>query len=112
MKYIKTYEIKKPTYKAGDYISAHSLYFIPDEIKNFLRNNVGKLVRMETKPGGQIKKTPTKFYYTKYNNIPDNLRPHFDTLGCYALKSDQVSLATQEEIENQKIKDDSTKYNI
>ena len=107
MKYLKNFEAKNPTYKVGDFIIAHTLYFIDEELKYFLYNNIGEIVENGTTPGGQIKKTPTKYYIIKYENIPEELKRDYfkkwsnaisDGNCYYTLHTNDFSLATPEQI--------------
>ena len=116
MKYLKTFEVKNPIYKVGDLVVAHTIWWIDEELKKFLYNNVGEIVNIFTEPGGQIKKTPTKKFITKYKNIPEELKHYFLTNNFisdrYTLFSKSFDKATPEEIQNQIEKDNSVKFNL
>ncbi len=107
MKYIKNFEAKNTTYKIGDLVVAHTIWWIDEELKKFLYNNVGEIVDIFTEPGGQIKKTPTKKFITKYKNIPEKLKHYFwknniEHGDCYTLFSKSFDKATPEEIAKSK----------
>jgi len=45
MKHLKKFETKKPTYKVGDLVVAYGLYFIDQNLKDFLYNNIGEIIK-------------------------------------------------------------------
>ena len=110
MKYIKIFEVK--SYKVGDLIVAHTLWFIDEELKNFLYNNVGEIVEIDSY-GVRKKK-----FRTKYKNIPEKLKRYFLTSkfdfggDLYTLFSKDFDKATPEEIQKQIAKDNSIKFNL
>jgi len=107
MKYIKTFERVSRKFKVGDYVVAENMPYKP-EIRDFLNNNVGEVVRLKDFNNKIMFYTN---FFVKYKNVnkeieiwfPDNIK-EFDR--------DALRLATKEEIENQKIKNTANKFNI
>jgi len=118
MKYLKRFESQNNKFKIGDNVIINTedrrTY---QEIIDFLDNNVGVVIDFELDD-------MIYYYDVKYVNVPDNLVMFTRYMGSEPendLKSEgevfggtenELRLATTEEIEMQKIKNASNKYNL
>jgi len=111
MKYLKKYEDLQDVFKVGDYVICHNLEF-GHEMREYFESNVGQIESMESEDFDNL-----RFYYVKYENIPVDIIEHmlqftkkFDNI-MYFCNSD-FRLATNKEIEEQKIKNSAYKFNL
>jgi len=100
MKYIKTYE--DTSLKIGDYVAMMSL---DDNISlnNFLRNNIGVCIDID------------EGITVKYLNIPNDIQNFFgygEDGARRFRKTSFIRYATQQEIDEFKIKNITIKYNL
>ena len=117
MKYIKSFESKK-VYKIGDYVKIGFVFFVKNNIKDFLSKNIGQIVNIKNI---KLNNRGTKIYLVKYTNVPKNIKTAIQFLDysidtpdefIYGLKQDEIELATKEEIEQYKLEQTTNKYNI
>ena len=106
MNHIKIYEKFFHNFEIGNYVIANNSDIYIVEFENFITNNVGKIVDI-TLRGLRV----------KYNNffITNNISVFFDK-DIYTVRNqseiDVLRLATKEEIETQKLKNQAAKYNL
>jgi len=114
MKYIERFD-----YNIDDCVKFRNMYNsimgynVSDKLIDFLNNNIGIINSKEMGPNGV-------FYYVKYNNILEDIKDFFqwrpfdeDTnYKLIALYKKEIRLATEEEIEEQLIKNNVNKYNL
>lgn len=130
MKYLKTFEKSKeekdyikwkksftkdpPKFKIGDIVIYIGNEYEP-EYRYFLENNIGKIKRMDTQK--------VHWYDVEYEVVPEQLEREFcsildinDDSTTSTFRETEIRLATDEEIEEQKIKNELNnklyKYNL
>jgi len=108
MKYIKTFENKNKVFKVGQYVIAENIPYKPN-LKSFFNDNIGLIIKKE-KYTNSINVKITE-YIVKYENIPDNIETYFmkNSIHFY---SDDLRLATEEEIEKHELNNITNKFNI
>ena len=108
MKYIKKFEeINEQPFNVGDNV----IGIIGDnnftELSDFINDNVGVITSLRSETA-----------LVKYLNAPENIKQYClvyndETNACtYMINYYHLKLASQKQIENQKLKDDAYKYNI
>lgn len=107
MKYIKKYEMPQK-FELGDYVIAKLNYPLENwqPRKNFVTSNVGKIVDFS-----KVRDDMFKIKYDVNPNSPENDYITDENQIIVAYKKN-FRLAKPEEIEHQKIKDLSNKYNL
>ena len=108
MKYIKIYEKNKNNFKIGDYVIADKYYCENDKndtVKIFLKNNIGI-----------ISDISMKSHDVNYINIPSKIKKLIDDRttirNVIIFYTDDLRLATDEEIERYKLQKEIIKYNL
>ena len=112
MKYIKTFEKKESKFKVGDYVVAEydKSYTISEYIKTTTTQISNVETRFEWSDGGwQVDPNSEKYVYTvNYPDIPKII----SNTTKYHFLDDDLRLATPEEIEDYKMKNNMKKYNL
>lgn len=108
MKYLKFFEKYISKFKVGDHVIANSNeYYKP--IVDFLNNNVGIISGIHTKNTFEL-----YYFDVKYDNIPEDIIQFTKNIDgkTFVVYEKELRLATEEEIQIQKIKKSTNKYNL
>jgi hypothetical protein len=114
MKYIKKFENNRFKYKKGDKVIGVNVKTTHD-IKKYVENNVGTII--------DIDDLEHSFYYiVKYDSVNSDIRSRMSSTSyqyrlpedkcAFPLHEEEIRLATPKEIELQKIKPNTDKYNL
>jgi hypothetical protein len=105
MRHVRTFEDNN-TIKVGDYVVCQDKAFDLDnkQLQSFLLSNIGVVI--------DINGYSTLFkFYVEYENIPDKIKYKFyNNVRTFAIE--EIRLATAEEIEQYKLKQNIDRYNI
>ena len=104
MKHVRTFENINRVLQVGDYVICEDKRFDLDNkiLVSFLSENVGLLVEIDN---GIFP------YNVKYENTPHEIKSKFDQ-GVRSFSVYETRLATDEEIEQQKLKNKTHEYNL
>ena len=115
MKHLKSFESKLKTekFKVGDYVIAKNIDSYVTILEKYLKKNVGKIIDIEYPVDS---KTEIVVIYT---NLPKDILYYSevyskDNIKLYVFKfyENKLRLATLEEIEEYKIKENTINYNL
>ena len=103
MKHIKPYKNRKSKIKVGDYVICESSSHNQIELKNFIDNSIGKIIKCPF---------DTSFLYRiKYENIPPKLVGFFDAVGDRGFSVSQIVAHSKDKGELEDILA-ANKYNL
>lgn len=124
MKHIKTYEsfeiptdeeLKDYDIRKGDYVIANDEYysFGPYFLDDLIKNHIGKVISITYSNKGH--KNEKIYCEVLYYNVPEHIAKHISGnpfIFKTSIDIGQLKKVTTKEVEQYKLKNDTTKYNL